>query len=419
MNNQADIDIYYKRNVVGISGPEFFWGLGLPIVIESTFLQLFLKNLGASSFAIGFIPSFMFIGCSIFALYGDYFTIHLSYKRGAVMLLHAISALAIFLFGIVLLILGKSNYILMVFFICYAVFSVCIGVTVPVWQNYLVKIFTSERSISALGVMMVVQSAGKLITSFFLVKIVEKYSFSVESSAVIFIGVGILFFVGTGFYLFTREQADIGASNKEKRDSFWVYTMLSIRQVVKDRNSLLFLAGDFDFYAIIAIISFYANYATIYCNIDPAVAGGVFIGCIYFGVIVTNVLFGVFGVFSIKKKYIMAKIFSIFAIILLLLFSRNWSFFLASFLLGTARGMRPISFSPAIKRLSGLENATRYFAVAPLITIPFAFSLPLLYGKILDNFSHLNGNEYRTVFSISLVIIFVAIVCIIKTDFKD
>ena len=52
------IDKYFKQNVFGISSVEFLWGLGLPVVIESTFLQLFLKSLGASSLAIGFIPAF-------------------------------------------------------------------------------------------------------------------------------------------------------------------------------------------------------------------------------------------------------------------------------------------------------------------------------------------------------------------------
>ena len=41
---------------------EFFWGLGFPIVLESTFLQLFLKNLGASSFVIGIVPALFIFG---------------------------------------------------------------------------------------------------------------------------------------------------------------------------------------------------------------------------------------------------------------------------------------------------------------------------------------------------------------------
>ncbi len=32
---------------MGVATVELFWGLGFPVVLESTFLQLFLKSLGA------------------------------------------------------------------------------------------------------------------------------------------------------------------------------------------------------------------------------------------------------------------------------------------------------------------------------------------------------------------------------------
>jgi len=54
MDTQKDTN--FKRNIAGTAGVGFFWGLGFPIVQESTFLQLFRKNLGASSFAIGIVP---------------------------------------------------------------------------------------------------------------------------------------------------------------------------------------------------------------------------------------------------------------------------------------------------------------------------------------------------------------------------
>lgn len=62
-------NIYFRRNAFGVSVVEFFWGLGIPIVLESTFLQLFLKNLGASSFAIGVVPALFMVGISCFPLF--------------------------------------------------------------------------------------------------------------------------------------------------------------------------------------------------------------------------------------------------------------------------------------------------------------------------------------------------------------
>ncbi|MCP4756863.1 MAG: hypothetical protein GY866_38870, partial [Proteobacteria bacterium] len=173
MERPQTVDRYYKRNVFGITGAEVFWGLGLPVVLESTFLQLFLKTLGAPNVAIGLIPSFFSIGVSLFALFGDYTTAHLKYKRGAVVVFHLISAFSLLLFGMVLFFLGNGSFILLVFFTCYAVFCICIGMTVPVWPNYLVKIFSEERTVAALGIMMIGQNATKLVSAFLIVKVIE------------------------------------------------------------------------------------------------------------------------------------------------------------------------------------------------------------------------------------------------------
>ena len=136
------IDTYYKRNVIGISGCEFLWGLGLPVVLESTFLQLFLRSLGASSFQVGLIPAFSFLGSSIFALLSSYFTVGLAFKRGAVIYLHLISGMSLVIFGAILFFFEEHASVLTIFFVSYAVFSICMGMTVPVWLNYLVNIFS-------------------------------------------------------------------------------------------------------------------------------------------------------------------------------------------------------------------------------------------------------------------------------------
>ncbi|MBU3918042.1 MFS transporter, partial [bacterium] len=205
MNKQENINQHFKRNVIGITGAEVFWGLGLPLVLESTFLQLFLKNLGASSFVIGLIPSFFFIGISVFALYGDYATAYTPYKRRAVIAFHVMSGFALLVFGVALFIFGKTDHILVVFIVCYAIFSICLGMTVPVWQNYLTKIFSEEKTVSALSFMMIGQNVAKLISSFFIVKLIDRYSFSINSSAGVFVGVGALFALGGLFFLLTRE----------------------------------------------------------------------------------------------------------------------------------------------------------------------------------------------------------------------
>ncbi len=412
------IDTYYKRNVIGISGCEFLWGLGLPVVLESTFLQLFLKSLGASSFQVGLIPAFSFLGNSVFALLSSYFTAGLAFKRGSVIYLHLVSGMSLVFFGAILFSFGEHAPVLTIFFVSYAVFTICLGMTVPVWLNYLVNIFSEERTFSGLGFMMIAQNIARLASSLLLVKFVEKYSFSQTASGGIFLTVGLLFCLGSLFFFATKEISLPDPENDNSPRSFFKYLQRSVDRIFQNRNFLIFLAGDMDFYVIVTVISFYANYATVFCGIAAPIAAGFFVSCIYVGAIVTNVFLGSLDFFLLRNKYIFSKMASMAALLLLIVFDYQWSFFLASFLLGISRGTRMIVFPPSVKKLSGLRDTTSYFAVGPILTIPFALALPLAYGYFLDRFACLHGDSYRIIFFISLMLVMGSLYAVLRVNFQ-
>ncbi len=413
------IDRYYKQNVIGISGAELFWGLGLPIVVESTFLQLFLKSLGATSFQVGLIPAFSFLGNSVFALLSSYYTDRFAYKRPSVIYLHLISGLSLVVFGAVLFFMGEKAPVLTIFFVAYAVFSICVGMTIPVWLNYIVKIFTEKKSYSGMGFMLLTQNIAKLSSSLLIVKIVEIYAFSQTSSAAVFLGVGILFCGGGFFFLLTKEIPSVPSISGRIRRSFRRYVHHTSVHIFNNRNFLWFLAGDMDFYVIVTVISFYANYATAFCGIEASVAAGFFVSFLYLGAIMANFLLGSLDLFAPRNKYIISKSASLTALLLLTVFGSQWSFFMASGLLGIARGARMVVYPPAIKKLSGQDDVTGYFAVAPIITTPFALALPMAFGSFLDHYSHLSGDAYRIVFFLSWGLILGSMLCILRVDFQN
>lgn len=419
LTNEQIKDRYYRRNVAGISSVEFLWGLGLPVVAESTFLQLFVRQLGASKFQIGLIPSFFFIGISFFALYSSYFTSRMMFKRSAVVLLHLVSGFSLLVFGIFLYLWGDVSFILFVFFVSYGIFALFLGMTIPVWLNYLVHILSEEKAVSGIAFMLIAQNSAKLIGSLVIVKVVSDYSFSMESSAIVFVTVGGLLSFGSLFFLITRELPEEDNSKDENGRSFISYTITSFRGLTGNRNFLRFLAGDFEFYIIVTVISFYADYATTYRGIAPAIAAGVFVGCIYGGAIVANLLLGTMGFLQLKQKYILSKFLSFSAVILLISLEAQLFFFIASFLLGAARGARMVSYAPAIKQLSGASDSTSYFAVAPIVTLPLASGLPLVIGHFLDAFEFLGAGAYQIVFGFCALLILVALFFMLKTDFPS
>ncbi len=410
-------DSYFTRNVCGVAAVEFFWGLGFPIVLESTFLQLFLKNLGASSFTIGIVPSIFIVGISCFPLFSSYLTRNKRLKKKTVLMLHLVSALSIFFFGWTLLLVRESA-VLPLFFGSYIIFSLCMGLTIPVWLNYLVRIFSEGKTVPGLGYMMLAQNIGKVISSFFILKAVEKYSFSTSSCAVIFIVTGLVFIVGSLCFAFTKELADKN-DPKPDRLSFLSHTRLSLAEIVRNRKFLVFLVADLDFYVIITVLSFYANYATEYFGVKQAVAAGVFVGCIYAGSISVNILLGTLDYLSLKQKFIFSKCITFLALMLLIVIPGAWSFFLISFFLGCVRAIRNMVYTPSVKKFSGKTDATPYFALAPILTLPIGFGYPLLFGKMLDYLSFMGAASYKLLYGFSAMFILLTLCFTFLTQYDE
>jgi hypothetical protein len=410
-------DQYYRQNVFGISAVEFIWGLGLPVVVESTFLQLFVKSLGGGGLALGLIPVFFFIGISVFALLASYMTEGLIFKRRAVIGLHLISGLSLLFFGGLLFIMGPRRHVLAVFFGCYAVFSVCVGMTLPVWLNYLVKIFSEKQAVSGLAAMMIAQNVAKLISSLVILKVVERYAFDLGAAAVIFLSVGGLFVLGSLFFLFTREIPDESPAPGHRRPPFGVFVRTTMRHMRHNRNFLIFLGSDLELHVVVTVISFYAAYATEFGGISPAAAAGLFVALIYAGAIGANFFLGTLGWLSLKHKTMVSKSGAIVAVLLLWAWATPLSFYLASFLLGASRGTRMIVFAPAVKKLSGLTDATPYFAVAPILTLPLVIGLPLISGIFLDRTAGLGADAYRFIFLAAAMLLGVTWICAWRTNF--
>jgi hypothetical protein len=386
-------DRHFARNVSGICGVELLWGLGMPVVIESTFLQVFLRNLGATSFLVGLIPTLMSAGTAVFSLISYSLTGRLSRKRGAVIAVHVAAAAPVLAFGMLLGASGIRSSTLPLFLAAYSLFAVGVGLILPAWQNYLVKIFSAERSIRALALMMIIQSAAKLAGSLWLVRVVERFSFSAAGSSLVFTLVGLLFLAGSFFFLLTVEQPEPLAQQAGR------LRLSRLRAHAEDNRSFLLLLGtDLEYWALGGVIAFYANFATEYCGIAPALASGLFVAFAYLGGILANALLGWANLLAVRDKYLLTKLLAAAGILLLAAHPVSWVFYLVSLLFGASRGTRQMVYTPAVKRLSGASDATLYFALSYILSLPFSTGLPLLNGTFLDRFARWGAWSYRGMF---------------------
>jgi MFS family permease len=410
---------FLVRNIIGITGVEMFWGLGLPVLFESTFLQIFLANMGAGSRIIGLIPAILSIGSTFFSLIAAYLTVHLVRKKKAVILASAAASLPLILYGIILFFSGRNRYFVQIFLCFYVFFSLAIGFVSPVWQNFTVKLFSEKKMFPAISVMMIGQTLSKIIGSVFIFKFVEAFSFSSKSASLIFLSVGLIFLFSSFLYVINKEVPDSG----EKGEIGFKFNdfLRAVKKIFQNRNFILFLLSTVESAACVCIISFYANYATEYCGINPASASGLFMVFIYIAGIICNIVFGWFDLCGLKTKIMISKISALIAVVILMLPLSLAGFLVISFFLGASRGISLLVFSPTIKKLSGNDDATTYFSVSSLIIFPFGFVIPVLSGIFLDNFSSLKGDSFRYLFVImgGLIAVSLALIPFVKFERRE
>jgi MFS family permease len=410
------IDQYFTRNTIGLSSAEFFWGLALPVLFESAFLQIFLKQIGASNKIVGLVPSILAAGIMLFSLMSAWMTSHLIHKKRAVILAHMAASLPFLIFGIFLPYIPSSQKIVM-FLISYVIFAFTLGLTLPLWQNFIVKVFSSVNTLKANSIMMTAQIFARLIGSFFIFKSVEKYSFSIESSSIIFISVGIMFFIGSFFFLIVHEPTVERTGSRSTPHN--IKTLADAADhIFKNKNYLKYLAGTTESFATVAVLSFYANYAVEFKEIQKEIAAGLFVACIYTAGVLTNIILGWLNFFTLKTKFLIARTAAVAGTIILI-FSDTLPFFLlVSFIFGISRAVNQSANAPAVKLLSGLDDATDYFAISTIIIFPLSFSIPILSGMIIDLLSLHGSFSYLAAFITLAALQSAGLLFTIFTDFN-
>jgi len=401
----------FGRNTLGVSAVEFLWGLGTPVVIESTFLQLFLRNLGANSFLVGLIPTLFSAGLALISPLSGVLTARLTRKRPAVVATHVAASLPLLALGVYLRLAGFTGSSLSVFFAAYALFSVGVGLLWPVWQNYLVRIFSSAGAVPALAVMTSSASVAKIVSAFVILKMVQRYAFSARGSALIFTLVGLLFLAGSFLFLVTREPGDReserpGGTEPVVRRWRWRRLLREFfsefregaREVTGNLNFLWFLGTELEYFGLVGIVAFYANYATEFCGVSAPAASGLFVALNYLGGISANALLGWLGLLSLRNKFLVTKLMALAAVPVLCFSCSLPAFLLASFCFGASRGTRMAVYAPAVKHLSGKDDSTHYFALAPLLLLPLSTGIPLAAGALIDRLQGLGSWSYRWVF---------------------
>lgn len=410
----SDIDKHFIRNTAGVSSAEFLWGIGLPALIETTFLQIFLTRMGATDFLLGIIPSIFSVSMAFCAPISTLLTSHLTSKRKAVFTAHVLTSLPVLVYGCVLPVIPAGSSV-KIFLVIYSLFSAGIGIILPLWQNFLVQIFSKRNTLRGISVMFICQTIARIVSAFAIAGVVEKYALSIASSAAVFIFTGAVLFIGSFFFLIVREERK--SYNQSQRHSL-LSLIKAMKDITKHRDFVFFVFSTLESTICITVISFYAKFAVQHRGVSESYAAGLFTVALFTGAIISNIVFGWMEICVIKVKFVISKI-SASAGILLIIVSRDpYLFILASFFLGISRGIFMIAYSPAVKELSGKEDATDYFSASPLFMLPFAFFIPYLAGLFIDEM----GNSLvvnQVMFIAMLMLMLISIGMLLPVRFKS
>ena len=408
------------RNTAGLAWSEFCVGLALPVITaDAAFLPLLMRAAGGTTFEVGLMAAIFWAALAVLPLVSAYLTRGASDKRTIAIVTNATLALPPLVFGGVLLLLGPRFLSVAALIITYAFLATAFGVSVPLWREYVTRIFPPQRVFAGLSVMFALQTVARILSGLLAAALVERFVFAPAMVGAVFIGTGVLLAVAALMLALTRELAPAAPGNAGAGARFVEVVATALR----NRSFLLYMANDIEFYASSAVTAFYAVYATEHVGIAAAAATA-FVVATHSGSTAAYLFLGRSRLLSLRQRLILGKCLSVAGVLLVLAVPAfaapaPWAFFAASALIGIGRATRQLAFLPVVKLLSRRSDATAYYALAQLVTMPFSVGLPLLAGQVLQLLAALGGDAYRLVFGALAALMALSMFVLLRVDLSE
>ena len=408
------------RNTAGLAWSEFCVGLALPVITaDAAFLPLLMRAAGGTTFEVGLMAAIFWAALAFLPLVSAYLTRGASDKRTIAIVTNATLALPPLVFGGVLLLLGPRFLSVAALIITYAFLATAFGVSAPLWREYVTRIFPPQRVFAGLSVMFALQTVARILSGLLAAALVERFVFAPAMVGAVFIGTGVLLAVAALMLALTRELAPAAPGNAGAGARFVEVVATALR----NRSFLLYMANDIEFYASSAVTAFYAVYATEHVGIAAAAATA-FVVATHSGSTAAYLFLGRSRLLSLRQRLILGKCLSVAGVLLVLAVPAfaapaPWAFFAASALIGIGRATRQLAFLPVVKLLSRRSDATAYYALAQLVTMPFSVGLPLLAGQVLQLLAALGGDAYRLVFGALAALMALSMFVLLRVDLSE
>ncbi|MFB3851014.1 MAG: MFS transporter [Acidobacteriota bacterium] len=191
------------NNTFNLGLVEFFWGIGMNFISMSAILPVMLKHLNASHFEIGLIPAAASVGFGLPQLLSPKLFGNRKKLRSTVLYLHLLTTLPLLITSFFLLIETKKTAT--VILLGWTGYCFLVGIVFPLWMNYIAKVTDPDKRGNSFGIIFFCQTVAGGVGVFLAGRIYGD-DFNYQKSALIFFIAFLSMFVGSFFFLRTKEE---------------------------------------------------------------------------------------------------------------------------------------------------------------------------------------------------------------------
>ena len=417
------------RNTAGLAGSEFCVGLALPVITaDAAFLPLLMRAAGGSTFEVGLMAAIFWAALAFLPLLSAYLTRGVPDKRTIAIVTNATLALPPLAFGGMLLLIGPRFLSVSALIVTYAFLATAFGISAPLWREYVTRVFPPQRVFAGLSVMFTLQTVARILSGLLAAALVQRFVFAPTMVGLVFVGTGLLLAASALLLALTRELAPAAPTAASDEAGAGARFTDVVATALRNRAFLLYMANDVEFFASSAVTAFYAVYATEHIGVAAAAATA-FVVATHAGSAAAYLFLGRSRLLSLRQRLILGKCFSVAGVLLILAVPALavptsaapalWAFFAASALIGIGRASRQLAFMPVVKLLSRRSDATAYYALAQLVTMPLSVGLPLLAGQVLQLLAALDGGGYPLVFGALAALMAASMLVLLRIDLTE
>ena len=373
----------HTRNTLFNSLGEGLWGFAMAFHNMNSVIPMFLAQLGASAFIIGLIPGGFILLLALPQVMSAILFSKSTRIRELNIGLHFAMAPIAFLMGLAFYYFGfQGSAGITVYLILWVVWSLGVGLLVPVWADFLASVSISGRRGRFFGITFTVNAIMGMLGGFVLREILARESIGFPQNF------GLAFFVmtaaillGNTFFLFMRVIHPPVV--REEANAHWWSRLKAI--YVGDKN--------FRTYIITRALAASTFMPLAFYGVDmqarfelPLSAAGTFTFFIVVGQALSNILFGYVGDHFGRKKAIFGFfLMNFLAISTAILAHQVWMAYLTFIFAGMAFGAGQSSFMAFVYEFAG-EGGDRklYYAALDSAVAPFIVLYISLAGFMVD-----------------------------------